>query len=120
HPELAIPPETHFLPDLIAAARGGAAPAELAKLAAASRHWGDLGLDAAELERRLAGCERRPDRAIRALYGLYAERHGKPRWGDKTPAYVRRMRLIAAALPEARFVHLVRDGRDVLLSRRRR
>jgi hypothetical protein len=120
HPELAIPPETHFLPELIEAACRGAAPAELAALASSSRHWGDLGLDAREYERRLAGCERRPDRAIRALYRLYAERHGKPRWGDKTPPYVRRMPVIARALPEARFVHLVRDGRDVLLSRRRR
>src|SRR5690606_8526315 len=107
---------THFLPELIEAARRGAGAAELAALAAASRHWGDLGLDRARYARRLAGCERRPDRVVRALYELYAERHGKPRWGDKTPAYVRRMRVIAGALPEARFVHLVRDGRDVLLS----
>ena len=30
--------------------------------------------------------------------------------------YVRRMRRVASALPEAHFVHLVRDGRDVALS----
>ena len=30
------------------------------------------------------------------------------------------MALISSALPEARFIHLIRDGRDVALSRRRR
>jgi hypothetical protein len=57
---------------------------------------------------------------MRAFYGLYAARRGKPRWGDKTPVYVKRMRIIGRELGEARFIHLVRDGRDVALSRRRR
>ncbi len=54
--------------------------------------------------------------ALRAFYGLYAKKFGKPRWGDKTPPYVHRMTLIQALLPEARFIHLIRDGRDVTLS----
>jgi hypothetical protein len=53
---------------------------------------------------------------LRAFYTLYAEREGKPRWGDKTPGYVRYMRMIEGALPEARFIHLIRDGRDGALS----
>ena len=31
--------------------------------------------------------------AIRCFYELYAEGQGKPRWGDKTPRYMRAMRL---------------------------
>jgi hypothetical protein len=50
------------------------------------------------------------------FYELYAAGHGKSRWGDKTPQYVLRMPQIAQLLPEARFVHMVRDGRDVALS----
>jgi hypothetical protein len=55
--------------------------------------------------------------ALRAFYRLYAERHGRARFGDKTPKYLTKMRRIAALLPEATFVHLVRDGRDVALSK---
>ena len=47
---------------------------------------------------------------------LYAEREGKSRYGDKTPGYVKEMRRIQRVLPEARFVHIIRDGRDVSLS----
>ena len=54
--------------------------------------------------------------AIRAFYMLYAEREGKTRYGDKTPGYVQEMRRIQRVLPEARFVHIIRDGRDVSLS----
>ena len=45
-----------------------------------------------------------------------SEQQGKPRWGEKTPTYVQKMKLIQRALPEARFVHVIRDGRDVALS----
>lgn len=54
--------------------------------------------------------------AIRAVFRLAADRAGKPRYGDKTPGYVEHLELIAGALPEARFVHVIRDGRDVALS----
>lgn len=118
HPELAVPPETHFLVDLIAAAHAGTGAEQLAESIVADRHWGDFALDAAELRRRVAALER-PDAAeiARSFYRLYAERQGKPRWGDKTPQYLKSMPAIAGLLPEARFVHLIRDGRDAALSR---
>ena len=55
----------------------------------------------------------------RAFYRLYAARHRKTRWGDKTPIYCRHLKAIRKVLPEARFVHIIRDGRDVALSLRR-
>ncbi|HEX2303158.1 MAG TPA: sulfotransferase, partial [Gaiella sp.] len=118
HPEMAIPPETHFIPKVIKACDLADDPHEAVfELLTTHRRWPDYGLDADELRERL-------DRiaplsagdALRAFYGLYAEKQGKPRWGDKSPSYVRRMRRVASALPEAHFVHLVRDGRDVALS----
>jgi hypothetical protein len=38
------------------------------------------------------------------------------RWGDKTPLYLLNMTLIEEFLPEAHFIHIIRDGRDCALS----
>lgn len=54
--------------------------------------------------------------AVSAPFVAYAEREGKARWGDKTPAYIGHVDRLAATWPNARFVVLVRDGRDVALS----
>ena len=37
--------------------------------------------------------------ALRAFYRLYAERVGKPRWGEKTPIYVKSIRKIERGAP---------------------
>ena len=47
-----------------------------------------------------------PD-AFRLVFRLEAARQGKVRYGDKTPRYVLDLPLLAAAFPEARFVHLI-------------
>jgi hypothetical protein len=128
HPDLAIPPETHFLPDVIERAReirraNDRKPtgAELAAEIASNRRWADFHISQAELAERMSGRrgEAGAKAAIRAFYELYAASQGKSRWGDKTPDYLRSIRKIGRTLPEARFVHLLRDGRDVALSRRR-
>ena len=119
HPRLAIPWETHFVPELIESLGGekGQPEAVLAMLQG-HRRWGDFHLDPDPLLERLRAADPlTPAAAIRAFYSLYAETQGKERWGDKTPEYVEFMRPIGAVLPEARFVHVIRDGRDVALSR---
>jgi sulfotransferase family protein len=54
--------------------------------------------------------------AIAAIFEAYAERQGKPRWGDKTPMYMRHLGLLERLFPTAQYVHLVRDGRDAAAS----
>jgi hypothetical protein len=57
-----------------------------------------------------------PGDAIRSFYEAYAAGEGKPRWGDKSPPYTWKALRIQRALPEAHFIHIIRDGRDVALS----
>jgi hypothetical protein len=47
-----------------------------------------------------------------------AKQMGKSRWGDKTPFYTPDIDILWRLFPTAQIVHLVRDGRDVLLSQR--
>ena len=118
HPELTMPPETHFVPELIEVAEAGdPAPEALLATITRQREWGDFGLTEEELLARFRALDPlTAGDALRAFFTAYAERAGKPRWGDKTPIYVKSMRKIERALPEARFVHVIRDGRDVALS----
>src|SRR5439155_5974632 len=54
--------------------------------------------------------------AMRRIYALYARSQGKTRYGDKTPWFVLYLPLLSRMFPEARFLHLIRDGRDVALA----
>jgi hypothetical protein len=47
-----------------------------------------------------------------ALHRLYAESTGKARWGEKSPRDCFWIDEIRAEFPGAKFVHLLRDGRD--------
>jgi Sulfotransferase family len=122
HPELTVPPETNFLPELFDLTKGGSSsPEEVIGFLREHRRWGDFGLDPDELEGRLRSAGRiSPRVAARCFYDLYAEKQGKARWGDKSPRYAAKMVKIGRFLPEARFIHLIRDGRDVALSRLKR
>jgi hypothetical protein len=120
HPQLAIPPETHFVPGVIELleAEPAAGAEKVQETVVGERHWGDFNVDSDAFRERLEALDRvDAASALRAFYELYAEREEKPHWGDKTPQYLRRMLMIQEALPEARFVHLIRDGRDAALSR---
>lgn len=118
HPQMAVPPETHFIPDVIGACDRGASRERVAQILASSRRWADMGIPIEEIRGRFDSLERfDATTASRTIYLTYAEQHGKPRWGDKTPKYSLAMREIEDALPEARFVHLIRDARAVALSR---
>lgn len=52
---------------------------------------------------------------IDAVYSEYAAAKGKARWGD-TLDYLDRMHVLNQMFPQSRFIHIIRDGRDVALS----
>jgi hypothetical protein len=51
-----------------------------------------------------------------ALFDLYGQSRGKRLVGDKTPRYVRDIPTLHELFPRSRFVHIIRDGRDTVLS----
>jgi hypothetical protein len=124
HPDLAIPPETHFIPDILNLESDTSKPSKLReafyqKLTAHPR-WQDFHLTPEEFYENLADIEPFTiSSGLRCFYQMYANRFGKSRWGDKTPLYVVRIKDIQTALPEAHFIHIIRDGRDTALSMKR-
>jgi len=55
---------------------------------------------------------------IETLYRIYAKKENKTPliWGDKTPEYLTSLLIIKNAFKKAKFIHVIRDGRDVCLS----
>lgn len=115
HPQLAIPTESYFLPQLWD--RHGERPDREAFLADLERlpRIGEWGVTRADVEQHL------PDgagfaEAVQSVYRAYAEARRKRRFGDKTPSYMQRLDVLEHAFPDARYLHLIRDGRDAALS----
>jgi hypothetical protein len=55
---------------------------------------------------------------IDAFFAGYCRMTGKERWAEKTPDNVRQLPFLFRHFPKARFVHMLRDGRDVVCSLR--
>ena len=56
------------------------------------------------------------NRLIRDLLDPVAQRANKPSWVEMSPPVARAMDSLARVLPNALFVHMIRDGRDVAAS----
>jgi hypothetical protein len=53
---------------------------------------------------------------VDAILQSWAESLNKSRWGEKTPKHLFYWREIHEYFPKAKFIHIVRDGRDVSIS----
>ena len=78
---------------------------------------GKFDLDPGRLRTAHAAAGSRPA-FIEAFAALCMERAGKRRWAEKTPRNIRRLDVIFRHFPKARFIHVLRDGRDVACSLR--
>jgi hypothetical protein len=74
------------------------------------------GLNSAEITRLvLEECHDGGD-FLRIVMGEVARSQGVNRWADCTPEHILSMKEIKRQIPDAIFIHIIRDGRDVALS----
>jgi hypothetical protein len=118
HPELAIPPVAYgVVPILLRGAQNPCDLDDLMERFRADKYFDDWQMSAESIEalrddpRVVTNAD-----AIAGLYHLYACMHGKPRYGDKTPSHTHLMHVMADSFPTSKFLHIVRDGRDVAAS----
>ena len=112
---LAIPSESYFIPQLWDRHGERSSVEELTDDLGRIVRVQEWGVTPADVRARVDGDARFRD-VIDAVYRTYAERRGKPRYGDKTPVYMQRLPLLDTVFPDAQYVHIVRDGRDAGLS----
>jgi hypothetical protein len=82
--------------------------AELARY----KHARFVGLDLPRLRREMQAGEPTYARLFALVHEHFAERAGKPRWGDQSGLVERYADRIFASLPDVRMIHMVRDPRD--------
>jgi hypothetical protein len=121
HSQIAVSAETEWIPDFIETRTGVTpdgfvTPELIPKLFEHDRFY-RFKIGPEELEEVISSGEPISyAQLVSGIFDAYGEDNGKALVGDKTPDYVRRIRTLHALWPKAKFIHLIRDGRDVCLS----
>ena len=116
HPEIAITPEMHWISRQFKNQNRLVTPEVVSELTGHKR-FAQFEIPPQQFEGLLGSGEVIPyPTFLNRLFGLYGKIKNKPLVGNKTSGYVRRIPTLHALWPEAKFVHIIRDGRDVCLS----
>jgi Sulfotransferase family len=117
HPMLAMGNDTHFIPKCIPAASPGDLPLmpDMVECVRTFPRFQRLGLTDPAIDRAAARASTYAE-FVSGLYEEFAAANQKQVAGDKTTSYMQRIPLLNRLFPWVRFVHLIRDGRDVALS----
>ncbi len=126
HGQLAVANDTHFIPRVLEktnrqnirnAELGQEIPLEPAHVEATIRYHRFRRLGLTDDDVVHAGRSANTyAQFVSLLYDRFAKSQGKAMSGEKTPDYVRRLPLLSSLFPNAKFLHIIRDGRDVALS----
>jgi hypothetical protein len=103
HPNISCGPKTVFLDKVVDAVIGKQLPDYLDRFGFPEAYWYER---VAELFDR--------------IHSDYALRRGKHRWADKTGTYAMHIDMLDKLFPDCQVVHVIRDGRDVVASHRKR
>jgi len=118
HPQIAITPESHWISRYVKEGlvpEGRVTPDIIDRLLD-DRFFKQLDVGRDELEMIASGPGVEYVAFVRGIFDLYARRRNRPLAGDKTPSYVRSIQTLHELFPDVRFVHIIRDGRDVAMS----
>lgn len=120
HPSVAVPPEGDFLTRMHADQPQSLAQQQSFIKAFLSiekcREW---GLSPALLQQGIAMMQPRswPELAAVPYWTWLAVNFpNASRWGDKNPSHIHRLPQLLKMFPTAKFIHIIRDGRDVTAS----
>ncbi len=126
HPDLAIPDESHFIYVSARRRAAGKLPASLKDPKGWNRFLEYLendtpvyrwGLSFPSLIDQLERIQARSYASVfDTIFKEFMHSERKSRWGDKTPMHVNYILLVNHFFPNAKFIHIIRDGRDVALS----
>ncbi|MEO1130509.1 MAG: sulfotransferase [Planctomycetota bacterium] len=121
HPRLTVPQETRFFlaydpiesfGDPIPAPRRR----EYVDSCVGQWRFADLGLTAGAFAELVERAEGQTSEIFLGVMAQLLRQSGTVRIGEKTPAHLKHVDRIAELLPHARFIHVIRDPRDVALS----
>ena len=119
HPEIAITTEMHWISHYVNYFKNQnrLVTPELVSELTGHKRFAQFEIPREQFEGLLGSGEALPyPTFLRRVFGLYGKIKNKPLVGNKTSGYVRRIPTLHALWPEAKFVHIIRDGRDVCLS----
>ncbi len=119
HPRLTVANDTHFITRAVKRVlRKNPQPLltkELVEAVLSYRRFYRMGLDEKEVIRAAEDCVTYAE-FVGRLYALRGQKKHKQFSGEKTPDYCRNLPLLHTLFPAARFVHIIRDGRNTALS----
>jgi hypothetical protein len=128
HPRLCVPEESWFIPPIMDqfSADRRLGPDDLQNILTIitshtcwNRLWGEK-VTSSKLKDVLFKLDKPTvSEAIDAVFRYANNPAKKPRWGDKTPPYIREIPRLHKFFPASKFIHIVRDGRDVSISLRK-
>ena len=119
HPDLAVANDTHFITRAAKKSlRKHSNPPltdELVQDVSSYRRFHRMGLDDGDINAAATGCKDY-SHFVSRLYTLRGAKFGKSLSGEKTPDYCRQIPALNRLFPAAKFVHIIRDGRDTAMS----
>ncbi|MGP1310859.1 MAG: sulfotransferase family protein [Phycisphaerales bacterium] len=123
HPDVAIPPETKFASKFPAYTPGlrdltnASAFAKALDVVVEDQRRKGVAFDEARFRELAHAAPRTWDGVFLAVLTAFADRENRPRAGEKSPAHTPLVGRLSESFPHAKFVHLLRDPRAVMLSR---